>query len=243
MDGWMKQTWRLLIVECKDLVLLNTVIYVFYMFFFLGGWGGAAPHGWPRVLVSWPGLWTCAIGSKARSPTCWTARALLSAHDRTGMTCFGAEKLETGEKRVREKEESCLSNCDHQKCLHTLLDTVSREGEESGTVWSAPTHLPMKAEFSLGGVPVSEPLFLNLSPSFDSSASQSLTDLFWISLPKAEANLCSVTLEGRCEGHSNSKTAWETQLESLFGVSHLNVWISWMDRAFKFNFFSHRRIY
>ena len=33
----MKQIWRLLIVEYKDLVLLNTVIYVSVCFSFLGG--------------------------------------------------------------------------------------------------------------------------------------------------------------------------------------------------------------
>ena len=41
----MKQIWRLLIVEYKDLVLLNTVIYVSVCISFFGGEGGAVPRG------------------------------------------------------------------------------------------------------------------------------------------------------------------------------------------------------
>lgn len=186
MDGWMKQTWRLLIVECKDLVLLNTVIYVSICFSFLGG-GGVLRHMACGVLVSWPGVEPAPLAVKARSPTCWTARALPRIlMIELGWPASVTEKLETGEKRVRgRKKRVAWATVTTRRSVYTPIDTVSREGERNQVLYRR-THSPsMKAEFSLGGVPVSEPLFLNLSPSFDSSASQSLTDLFWISFAKS----------------------------------------------------------
>ena len=65
--------------------------------------------------------------------------------------------------------------------MYTPINTVPREGERNQVMYRRTRlYSPfMKVEFSLGGgMPVSEPLVFNLSPSFDTYASQSLTDLF-----------------------------------------------------------------
>ena len=123
LDGWMGE-WNKhgdLIVEYKDLVLSNTVIYLSICFSFFGGWGMLC-HMACGVLVSWPGVEPAPLAVKARSPTCWTARAVPRIlMIELGWPASVTEKLETRKTDKREKEESYLSNCDNQeeKCLHT----------------------------------------------------------------------------------------------------------------------------